>query len=303
MSQLVISSEFVGKPWKVVKKQITWRDTTNYAAALRDIQECYFDDRNGVLKTHPMFPVTLGWPLIIDIENYIDIPKGQEIIGQLVHFSTYIDFHRMMEVPASLVINSQIAELKPHRKGTEVAFQFTVTDEENKLYHREYMTCILRDVICEGEGKTLSDYPEILKEAPGEIIWKSDLINIEPELPYIYDGCSGIYNPIHTSPAFAESVGLPGVILQGTATIALGIREVIKKEMKGDFHSIDIISAKLNSMVLQNHSLEVQLVKKNRLEEYSEFFFQIYNHTTLEMAVTYGYIKLQELLYRDIITK
>lgn len=295
MSQLVISSDYVGKPWKVVRKNITWRDTTNYAAALKDMQECYVNDRNGrKLKTHPMFPVTLGWPLIIDIEDYIDIPKGKEIIGQLVHFSTYIGFHRMIEAPADLVIHSQIAQLKPHRKGTEVAFQFTVTDEKNEVFHIEYMTCILRDVHCQDGEKTLPDYPQILKEAPDEILWKSDHIIIDPELPYVYDGCSGIYNPIHTSPAFAESVGLPGVILQGTATIALGIREVIKEELKGRFHTIHIISAKLNSMVLQNHILEVQLVKKKKSEDFSEFYFQIYNHTTMEMAVTYGYIKIKE---------
>jgi hypothetical protein len=293
MSQLSISNEFVGKPWKVVKKDITWRDTTNYAAALKDTQDCYFDDKKDKkLKTHPMFPVTLGWPLIIDIEDYIDIPKGKEIIGQLVHFSTYIGFHKMIETPARLVINSQIAQLRPHRKGTEVAFQFTVTDEENQIYHIEYMTCILRDVFCRGGEKTLPDYPQIIKEIPQEVLWKSDLIAVEPELPYIYDGCTGIYNPIHTSPAFAESVGLPGVILQGTATIALGIREVIKKEINGSFDTLHLISAKLNSMVLQNHLLEVQLVKRIVKEDYSEFYFQIYNHTVEVMAVTYGYIRL-----------
>lgn len=294
MDDLTINSKFVGVPWKIVEKEITWRDTTNYAAALKDMQECYFSDRNGVkLKTHPMFPVTLGWPLIFDIENYIDIPEGRKIVGQILHFNTYIDFNKMIEAPVKLVIMSQIAQMKQHKKGTELTFQFTVTDDKNTKYHTEYMTCVARDVTCVGEDITMPEFPQYPKEKTDAILWKSNAINVDPEMPYIYDGCSGIYNPIHTSPAFAESVGLPGIILQGTATIALGIREVIAKEMDGKFSFVYSISAKLNSMVLQNHSLEVQLIKKTISKEYFEFFFQVYNHTTTTMAVTYGYIKIR----------
>lgn len=293
MGALTIDSKFVGVPWKVVEKEISRRDTTNYAAVLKDMQDCYFDDRNGAkLKTHPMFPVTLGWPLIFDIENYLDIPEGKKIIGQLVHFYTYIDFNKMIEAPVKLVIKSQIAQMKQHKSGTEISFQFTVTDDLNTKYHTEYMTCILRDVTCVGNDITLPGFPQYPKEKADAILWKSAAINIEPQMPYIYDGCTGIYNPIHTSPAFAESVGLPGVILQGTATIALGIREVIAKELNGKFSTVYSISAKLNSMVLPNHSLEVQLINKNISKEYSEFFFQVYNHTIAAMAVSYGYLKI-----------
>ena len=295
MKKLEIDSALVGIPWKVVEKEITWRETTNYAAALEDYQDCYFDDRGGkTLKTHPMFPVTFGWPLIIDIEDYLEIPHGREIIGQLVHFKTHIKYVKPISVPNKMKIESQIALLKAHNKGTEVSFQFNVTDSAGELCHIEYMTCILRDVICTGGDKVLPDYPEHSKEKGEQPLWSAKEIPVKTGLPYIYDGCSGIYNPIHTSPAFAESVGLPGVILQGTATIALGIREVIAKETKGDYGRVDVISAKLNSMVLQNQLLEVQLTARKETLEGREFFFQVVNKTTGELAVTYGYLKLVE---------
>ena len=39
-----ISSRFVGTPLKPLETQITWRQTTNYAAALGDANPRYLDD-------------------------------------------------------------------------------------------------------------------------------------------------------------------------------------------------------------------------------------------------------------------
>ena len=50
----------------------------------------------------------------------------------------------------------------------------------------------------------------------------------------LYDGCTDIVFPIHTSRAFARQVGLPGNILQGTATLAFAVREIINREAGGD---------------------------------------------------------------------
>jgi hypothetical protein len=48
--------------------------------------------------------------------------------------------------------------------------------------------------------------------------------------PYVYDGCTNIYFPIHTSVGFARMVGLPDIILQGTATLAYAARELADRE-------------------------------------------------------------------------
>ena len=44
---------------------------------------------------------------------------------------------------------------------------------------------------------------------------------------HVYTECARIWNPIHTDPEYARAAGLPGIILHGTATLALSISRVI----------------------------------------------------------------------------
>ena len=55
-----ISSHFVGTPLKPLETQITWRQTTNYAAALGDANPRYLDDERpeGIVAS-PMFCVAV----------------------------------------------------------------------------------------------------------------------------------------------------------------------------------------------------------------------------------------------------
>ena len=100
MNELIIDSKYVGVPWKQVIKEVTWRMTTNYAAAIGDENLLYFDD-----------------------ESEADLPA------------------------------------RPRERSDQAA-------------------------------------------------WSSD-VEIAKTLPYVYDGCTDIVFDIHTSPAYAHSVGLP----------------------------------------------------------------------------------------------
>jgi acyl dehydratase len=45
---------------------------------------------------------------------------------------------------------------------------------------------------------------------------------------HVYTECARIWNPIHTEPEYARKAGLPGIILHGTATLALSVSKVIQ---------------------------------------------------------------------------
>lgn len=51
-------------------------------------------------------------------------------------------------------------------------------------------------------------------------------VHVDRETLVRYAGASGDFNPIHWNPAFADSVGLPGVIAHGMFTMASAIRVV-----------------------------------------------------------------------------
>ena len=42
--KLVIDSQYVGEPWPVVKRRVTWHQTTDYAAVIGDMNPLYVDD-------------------------------------------------------------------------------------------------------------------------------------------------------------------------------------------------------------------------------------------------------------------
>src|SRR6185295_14411140 len=45
---------------------------------------------------------------------------------------------------------------------------------------------------------------------------------------HVYTECARIWNPIHTDPEYARAAGLPGIILHGTATLALSVSRLTK---------------------------------------------------------------------------
>jgi len=294
MKKLTIDSKFVGIPWKRTEREITWRDSTNYAAVLQDMLPCYFDDvNNSSLMIHPMFfVVNAGWPLIYNMGDYIDIPDARELIGQLVHYKTNIKYAKPAYTPLKITINGKIAQMKPHKRGTEIAFGFDFIDETGELVCTEYMICMLREVECVGTEKTLPGFPAE-KSCPALPPVFTKEIVIDPAFPYLYDACSGAFNPIHTSHAFAKSVGLPDMVVAGVSTLALGVKEVISHALSGNFSLVDSIYARLSGMVFQNDILEIRIIEQKKEGKFLEIFFEIYNKTTGKKAVSDGYIKIR----------
>jgi acyl dehydratase len=49
---------------------------------------------------------------------------------------------------------------------------------------------------------------------------------------HVYTECARIWNPIHTDPEYAREAGLPGIILHGTATLALSVSQFRQKPIR-----------------------------------------------------------------------
>ena len=293
MKDLIIDSKYVGVPWKQVIKEVTWRMTTNYAAAIGDENPLYFDDESEEgLLTHPMFAVTLGWPLAQKIKDYIDLPYSDEALARNVHYTEYLDLRKPIKPGDKVKICSDIAAAVPHRSGTEVVFRFKVTDMEGAIYHIEHMGVMLRGVSCPDGGKGEADLPARLRARSYQAAWSSD-VKIAKTLPYVYDGCTDIVFDIHTSPAYAHSVGLPDIVVQGTASLALSVREIVSKELGGDPRGICAIGARFTGMVFAGNTVSVELLERREAPDGTELFFRTINKDTGKVAVSDGYIRMR----------
>jgi acyl dehydratase len=64
----------------------------------------------------------------------------------------------------------------------------------------------------------------------------------------VYTECARIFNPIHPDRAVARRAGLPRPILHGTATLALAISRVVRRELGGEPRVAEV-SARFTGMV------------------------------------------------------
>jgi acyl dehydratase len=141
-------------------------------------------------------------------------------------------------------------------------------------------------VNCRGEGVATNLPENPHGDWQGGPLWSRE-IRIDPMLPYIYDGCTGIVFAIHTSPAFAAGVGLPGIILQGTCTLALATRELVNQEAGGDPARLKTLSCRFTGMVRPGTAIRVDLKSRSR----AELFFEVLNQEG-EKAVSRGYARI-----------
>lgn len=288
-----LSSHFVGRRLKTTARHFTWRDTMNYAAATNDSNPVYFDDERveGILAP-PLFSVALTWPVTANIADLLedeDFPR--EVLLSQVHYTEHLHFAIPLKPDATLMIAGRIAAILPHRAGTHVVLRYDAADARGQIVFTEHIGAMLRGVECTDAGSGQTALPFIprleTKKAP---LWDAPL-SIDAARPFIYDGCTNISFPIHTSPKFARQVGLPGIILQGTATLALAARELIDREADRDPSRLMEIACRFTGMVQPGTDINIRLEGRRPSENGLELHFSVLNHQG-DRAISGGYALL-----------
>ncbi|MBI9084953.1 MAG: MaoC family dehydratase N-terminal domain-containing protein [Desulfobacterales bacterium] len=276
-----ISSTHVGTLLSAYRTVIDWRRTTNYAAAVGDHNPCYFDDtRPEGLMAHPVFPVAVTWPITLHMDRYLQgTTFPVELMAMQVHHTEHIVLHRPICPEQALTVAGTVAAILPHRAGTRVVIRYEAADDDGRPVFTEHIGGMLRGVACTDDGHSLPglppDPPPVPDSAP---LWRRPLA-IDPMLPYIYDGCSDIVFPIHTSPAFAMAVGLPGIILQGTCTLALAVRELVAAEVHGRPEWVTDFSCRFAGMVFPGSTVTVRLLQRMTEEDRTILCFDVTDET------------------------
>ncbi|MBI5585120.1 MAG: MaoC family dehydratase N-terminal domain-containing protein [Deltaproteobacteria bacterium] len=285
-----LSADLVGTSLKPYRREITWRETMNYAAAVGDDNPRYFDDeRDGGIVAPPLFGVAVTWPILERIWEFIDSDRfPPEVLLTQVHHTEHLIFHRPIRPGDNLTVQGRIAAVLPHRAGTQVVICFEALDQKGQPVFTEHTGALLRGVSCTGSGRGREALPAVpAGPAADRALWETPL-PIDPLQPFIYDGCANIYFPIHTSKSFARQVGLPGIILQGTATMALAAREILNREVGGDPQRLQVFSGRFTGMVFPGTSIRVQLTGKKPGPAGSDLHFIVYNQEG-RPAVSQGY--------------
>jgi len=288
-----ISSAFAGTRLKPFTTQVDARQTMNYAAAVADPNPCYFDDRRKAgLAAHPMFPVAITWNITGRIWEYLeadDFPLDA-LLTQVHHAETIVH-HRPLVPGDRLTVAGVIAAIESHRAGTRVIIRYAAVNKDGQPVFTEYCGALLRGVTCVGGDRRVGELPAILAtDTSARSIW-SVAVDIDPLAAHIYDGCTDIVFPIHTSPKFADSVGLPGTIFQGTATLALAVREIVDREADHEPSRLRTISGRFTGMVEPGTCIAIRLIDRRSTTDGLALFFEVHANNG-DKAISNGYAEV-----------
>ncbi len=274
---MILDCAFVGTRLLHHQAVVTARQTTNYAAAIGERAACFFDDTlpEGIVA-HPVFPVCVTWPVTRHLDQYIlDSRFPLELMAMQVHHTEHIALHRAVRPGQALTVAGTVAAILPHRAGTRVVMRYAAKGDDGQPVFTEHIGALLRGVRCTEAGRSLPGLPADPPPDPtDDPIWQQEL-SIDPALPYVYDGCSDIVFPIHTSPAFARNVGLTGIILQGTATLALAVRELLFRESGVHPSAVSEVACRFTGMVFPGSSITVRLRHRSAMDDRVTLTFDV----------------------------
>lgn len=288
-----LDPKLVGKTLKGLAREVTWRQTTNYAAAVGDANPRYLDDtRHGGIVAPPIFAAAITWPVLSQFNLQLDGAIPPQVLPTVVHASEHLEFHRLVQPGDQLRVGGDVAAVFPGRSGTRLVLRMTVTDAANMPVFTEYVCAVCRGVPCDGPGEGQESLPDVPRfDEPEAPIWTRD-IDVPVQTPFLYDGCSDISFPIHTSVRFAKAAGFPNIILQGTATLAMAARELVNREGDGDPGRLSEIACRFTGVVLPGNPIRVQLLHKERTRQGSQLAFRVLDAGG-NPVLRFGYARLK----------
>lgn len=183
-----------------------------YNAALGEVSEA----------AHPLFPVCYEWPA----NRALRIASGLQALNErLVHAQHDLVIHRAPRAGETLRVSGRIVSVAQRRPGAFVVMRMETRGAGGEPVTITDYGMLYREVTLEGGDRgEIEDPPkhEAQLQAVGEIA-------VAATAAHVYTECARIWNPIHTEPEYARKAGLPGIILHGTATLALSVSQVLRK--------------------------------------------------------------------------
>lgn len=265
----------------------------NYAAGVGDANPIYFDDeRPGGVLAHPMLATALTWQVAGRIWEFLppgDFPTTA-LLSQ-VHYSEHLLYYQPLQPGLSLSLRGQVTAILPHRAGAHIVMRFDALDPQGRLVFREYSGALLRGVSCEPPGAGAESLPALPPE-PGSAQPQSvDPLPFHPLSSYIYDACADIHFPIHSSPRFAHQVGLPGVIIQGTLTLAKATSSLLQHQPGQHPGRLAELACRFAGMARPGETLYLRVLARQAASQETHLFFDVHNAAG-ENILRRGYARL-----------
>jgi acyl dehydratase len=265
-----------------------------YAAALGETAAEYLDTtRPEGLVAHPLFSVCYEWPLAVELRAKL---TSEEIAARSVHATHNLVIHRPVKAGDRLETTATVTLIEARSPGAYQVTRFETVDQRGQAVTTTEYGSIYRGISVDpppgplprvegrrNEAVTQRDKDQKAPLSPeergpkfeprrsrrasdeesGEVRaeimegW-STKVSINAGLAHVYTECARIWNPIHTDRAVAIGAGLPDIILHGTATLALAVSQVLRREPAEAARRVRRITCRFTGMVRLPSAITVQ---------------------------------------------
>lgn len=260
-----LSAEIVGLQTESFEHRVDARWLMAYAAGLGDLSPRYMDTQADIVVAHPVFPVCLEWPAVLDCAN---LPGSEGVTDaerrRGVHAAHDVHIYRPIRAGETLTTTATVIGMRQIRPGAAQTLRLDTVDAEGNLVCRTYQLGISRGVEIAGAPAQIESVPAVPGPAvPGKkavresAVEESIAIRVAAGAAHVYTECARIWNPIHTDRAVAVAAGLPDIILHGTATLALAVSRIVERVLGGDPTRVRRLGGRFSAMVLMPSTLQL----------------------------------------------
>lgn len=221
------------QPWE---QEIDARWLMAYAAGIGDCRAVYLDTtRAGGIVAHPVFPVAVEWEPILRQRFEPGFPGELSLAERArgVHAAHDLHVHRPIRPGDRLRTRMRLIGVFRGRPGAFQVTHLETVDAGGAPVCTTYMTTLLRGVALSGPEQRIEKPPALPSFAAAARVDLEVPIEVHGSQAHVYTECARIWAPIHTDRAVALSAGLPGLILQGTCTLALAVSELVNRFTDG----------------------------------------------------------------------
>lgn len=247
-----LAAGIVGSAADPLAQAIDARWLMAYAAALGETDARYYDTRDRLLA-HPLFPVCYEWPAVVAAREQ-SIPP--EVYARVVHATHDLVLHRAPRAGETLHSTARVVGAEQRAPGAFVLTRIETHDAQAKLVSVTGYGALYRGVVLEGaDPAVVPDLEEA--PAPQAPLPAAGEVRVAANLAHVYTECARIWNPIHTDLAAARAAGLSGLILHGTATLALSVSRALSA-CGADASRVRRVRCRFSGMVPMPSVLEVR---------------------------------------------
>jgi len=243
-----------------------------FAAGIGDLNPRVFDDLDPGFMASPALCVALEWPLLSDPAILAQLMTDPRDMQRAVHLTQDSHFHRPMRSGDRLTTSGTVSGIWRGPAGVRVACTLHTTDADGAAIVTSHTSAVYRGIDADGDDQPAEGLPALPSPPDYKGPAQTAVFVIDAAMPHRYTECADIWHPIHTERRIAKGMGLPGVILHGTASWALAGAEIVSRLADGNPARLKRLNGRFGNMVFPGTSVQLLFHSSRRGAETDVFF-------------------------------